>query len=208
MRNRLIFSKLEPMRYTGHLDLFRTWERTIRRAGLPLAYSQGFNPRPRINLASALPLGFTSRGEVMDMWLEEDRRLDVIEAAIEDALPPGLFVSKLGEIATNEPSLQSQLTSADYKIKFLDPIDDFDARIEDILRTGSLPRERRGKPYDLRQLILSAQRLPDDNEGHCRLFLRLTAREGATGRPEEFILTLGVDPTSTQVERTQLIFQE
>ena len=97
MRIRLIFSKLEPMRYTGHLDLFRTWERTIRRAGLPLAYSQGFNSRPRINLASALPLGFTSCGEVMDMWLEEDQSLDKIKAALEGALPPGLRFSKIDD---------------------------------------------------------------------------------------------------------------
>ena len=60
------------MRFTGHLDLHRAWERTFRRAGLPLAYSQGFNPHPRLNLASALPLGFTSEGEVIDVWLEQD----------------------------------------------------------------------------------------------------------------------------------------
>jgi radical SAM-linked protein len=48
------------MRYTGHLDLYRTWERTLRRAGLPLAYSQGFKPHPRIVLACALPLGCTT----------------------------------------------------------------------------------------------------------------------------------------------------
>lgn len=208
MRIRLIFSKLEPMRYTGHLDLFRTWERTLRRGRLPLAYSQGFNPRPRINLASALPLGFTSQGEVMDIWLEEDRPLDEIEAALEEALPPGLVVSKIEEIAPGEPSLQSQLTSAEYNITFLEAVPVLDVRLEEILAARSLPRERRGKPYDLRPLIEAVQHPADDNDGRCRLVVQLAAREGATGRPEELILTLGVNPMSTRITRTRLLFQE
>lgn len=207
MRIRLIFSKLEPMRYTGHLDLFRTWERTIRRAGLPLAYSQGFNPRPRINLASALPLGFTSSGEVMDIWLEEEQPLETAKTALEDALPPGLNISEIYEIETSEPSLQSQLVSAEYKIVILEPIDDLDDRIGEILAQKILPRERRGKPYDLRPLVLSAMLTPSD-DSTSRINLHLTAQEGATGRPDEFLLALGIDPTSTRIERTRLEFQK
>ena len=60
MRIRVTFAKTEPMRFTSHLDLFRAWERTFRRAGLPILFSQGYNPRPRMQLAAALPLGFTS----------------------------------------------------------------------------------------------------------------------------------------------------
>ena len=69
MRLRLTFTKTGSLKYTGHLNLHRTLERTFRRAGLPLAYSQGFNPQPRMNLAEALPLGITSECEVMDVWL-------------------------------------------------------------------------------------------------------------------------------------------
>lgn len=207
MRIRLIFSKLDPMRYTGHLDLFRAWERTIRRAGLPLAYSQGFNPRPRINLASALPLGFTSTGEVMDIWLEEYRPLKTLKIALEDALPPGLSISEIYEIETTEPSLQSQLVYAEYKIIIFEVLDDLDNRIEEILSKNSLPRERRGKTYDLRPLILSAMCLPSD-DNYSRIHLHVTAHEGATGRPDEFLLALGIDPTNTRIERTMLEFQK
>jgi radical SAM-linked protein len=70
MRIQITFSKTGAMRFTGHLDLHRAWERTFRRAALPLAYSQGYNPRPKMNLASALPLGFTSECEVIDVRLE------------------------------------------------------------------------------------------------------------------------------------------
>ena len=72
MRVRIIFSKQGALRYTGNLDLHKILERSIRRAKLPLAYSQGYHPQPKINLAAALPLGFSSRAEVMDMWLNED----------------------------------------------------------------------------------------------------------------------------------------
>ena len=58
MRVRLTFTKQGALRYTGHLDLHKILERSIRRAKLPLAYSQGYHPQPKINLAAALPLGF------------------------------------------------------------------------------------------------------------------------------------------------------
>ena len=65
----------------SHLDLMHTWERVIRRSHLPLAFSQGFNPHPKINFASALALGTTSDGEYMDMDLSEDIRPEhVLEA--------------------------------------------------------------------------------------------------------------------------------
>ncbi len=64
IRYRLRFHKTEAMRFTGHLDLHRALERTIRRSGLPLAYTRGFSPHPRLQLAAALPLGFVSRAEV------------------------------------------------------------------------------------------------------------------------------------------------
>ena len=64
MRIRITFSKQGALRYTGHLDLHNLWERAARRAAIPLAYSQGFHPQPKIQLAAALPLGFSSRAEV------------------------------------------------------------------------------------------------------------------------------------------------
>ena len=69
MRVRITFSKQGALRFIGHLDLHRLWERAMRRANLPLTYSQGFHPQPKISLAAALPLGFSSRGEVLDARL-------------------------------------------------------------------------------------------------------------------------------------------
>ncbi|HTX92065.1 MAG TPA: TIGR03936 family radical SAM-associated protein, partial [Anaerolineales bacterium] len=95
MRLRILFSKSGGLRYTGHLDLHSTWERTVRRAGLPLAYTQGFHPGPRLQIASALPLGFIGRAEIVDVWLDETR----LEAgpwdfrkALQSGAPPGLDI--------------------------------------------------------------------------------------------------------------------
>src|SRR5512136_2976263 len=116
MRLRITFAKTEAMRYTGHLDLHRTWERTLRRAGLPLAYSQGFKPHPRIVLASALPLGCTSQCEVVDVWLEEQLPLEQINDTLKRAMPPGLQVLEVAEVDPALPALPTQLAASEFRI--------------------------------------------------------------------------------------------
>jgi len=206
IRVRVKFAKTEAMRYTSHLDLHRTWERTIRRASLPLAYSQGYNPHPRINLASALPLGFTSDSEVIDIWFEEDCRLDAVASALDRAAPPGIKLQEVNRVDLHAPTLQTILVSADYVITFLDPFPELDQRLADLLHSESLERERRGKVYDLRPYIFKAERLDDDELAHHRLLVRLSAQEGATGRPEEVIGALGAQPTHCRVHRIGLNF--
>ena len=206
MRIRILFAKTSDMRYTGHLDLHRTWERMIRRARLPLAYTQGFRPHPRINLASALPLGFTGEREVVDIWLEEELPIEQVEDTLRIASPPGLRVLKVETVDSKAPTLQTQMEASEFTITFLDPFPALGARIEELLAAQTLPRERRGKAYDLRPLILDIDRLPDDEEGQPRLRVRLSAQEGATGRPEEVILALGGDPEAVRVHRERLIF--
>jgi hypothetical protein len=83
-----------------------------------------------------------------------------------------------------------------------------ETRVNEVFSALTLPRERRGKAYDLRPLIQVIERLPDDEEGHQRLRVRLSAREGATGRPEEIILALGGDPEAARVHRERLIFND
>jgi radical SAM-linked protein len=207
MRIRIKFVKTEAMRFTGHLDLHRAWERTFRRAGLPLAYSQGFNPRPRLQLASALPLGFTSQEEIADAWLEEDLPLEAIFAALDAALPPGLHLLEIKEIDLRAPALQTEIGAAEFIVTLLDPMPNLGVRLEALLRQENLTRQRRGKSYDLRPLILEMATLPPAKSDQQRIFMRLAAREGATGRPEEVIDALGIPVYNTRVERTKLIFE-
>ncbi len=205
MRVRITYSKAEAMQYIGHLDLYRSWERTFRRSGLPLEYSQGFHPQPHINLACALPVGFTSQCEVLDAWLQGEHALPEIEAALHKALPPGIEICGVEVIDEHEPALQTQVLSAVYTITFLDDVAELASQLDRVLSAEHLPRQRRGKSYDLRPLIEEAHLLPPNESGNARLCTRLAAREGATGRPEEFLAELDIQFENTRIHREQLL---
>jgi radical SAM-linked protein len=209
MRIRIRFVKQGPLRYTGHLDLHKLWERAARRAELPLAYSQGFHPQPKMNMAAALPLGFSSRCEVMDMKLEHDIALDDLPTRLNRMLPAGLQVLGVEQVEERAPALQTQVVSAEYEVTLTESIDrsDMDRKIDSVIESKALPRERRGKTYDLRPLIEDLQLMESDSLPSVqKIFMRLAAREGATGRPEEVLDVLGIPFEETRIERTHLIF--
>ena len=211
MRVRIIFSKQGALRYTGNLDLHKILERSIRRAKLPLAYSQGYHPQPKINLAAALPLGFSSRAEVMDMWLNED--VEDVVPSLQANVPPGLTIMEASQVDDREPSLQSQVIGAEYEVEITETgyAAGLTEKIASVMESESIPRVRRKKEYDLRPLIeeltplaLLGRGAGGEGQG---LFMRLTAREGATGRPEEVLDVLGIPLEATRIERTRLIFE-
>jgi radical SAM-linked protein len=214
MRIRITFAKQGALRYTGHLDLHKIWERATRRANLPLAYSQGFHPQPKIQLAAALPLGFSSRCELVDLWVaDESLDLTVLPARFGEAVPMGIKILGVEKVEEKSPPLQTQVVSAEYEVTLFDEIDleGLTQRLESVTETASLPRERRGKPYDLRPLIerLSLTPNPSPNgRGEPVLFMQLAAREGATGRPEEVLDVLGIRYEGTRVERCRFLFKE
>ena len=209
MRVRITFSKQGALRYIGHLDLHRLWERAMRRADLPLSYSQGFHPQPKISLAAALPLGFSSRAEVMDVRLNEEIAVEDISTRLKDSLPPDIKVTDVKAVAENLPALQTLTLSAAYDVHLTESIDGsgLRRRVEELMMSESLIRERRGKSYDLRPLVelLSVITMAD---GISWLKMTLAAREGATGRPEEVLAALGIEPETAKVERTRLIFKD
>jgi radical SAM-linked protein len=208
MRIRITFIKQGALRYTGHLDLHKLWERAARRADLPLAYSQGFHPQPKMNMAAALPLGFSSRCEVLDMRLEHEIPLDTLPTRLNATLPSGLQVVEVEQVDDRAPALQTQIASAEYEITLTDSstslrVDraELEQKIDAVIESTSIPRARRGKMYDLRPLVEELRLMPDG-----KIFMQLTAREGATGRPEEVLDVLGINFEGTHIERTRLIF--
>jgi radical SAM-linked protein len=207
--------KQGALRYTGHLDLHKLWERAARRAQLPLAYSQGFHPQPKMNMAAALPLGFSSRCEVMDMKLEHDIPLADLPTRLNSTLPSGIQVVNVEQVDEREPALQTQVAAAEYEVTLTEPFDrsKLEQEINFILGQKSIPRERRGKMYDLRPLIEELRSMESDGKPSAKdrpslqkIFMRLAAREGATGRPEEVLGVLGIAFEGTRIERTRLIF--
>jgi radical SAM-linked protein len=209
MRIQITFSKQGPLRYTGHLDLHRLWERAARRAELPLAYSQGFHPQPKMNLAAALPLGFSSRCEILDLKLERDIPLEGLRERLNETLPAGIQVLDIEQVDERAPALQTQVLSAEYEVRGIEAGfgEEVKRKIESLLAAESIVRTRRGKEYDLRPLIEELTLTPDpspDGRGD-KIVMRLAAREGATGRPEEVLDALGIAFEETRIERTQLL---
>jgi radical SAM-linked protein len=204
-RYRFRFSKEDPMRFTSHLDLHHTWERTLRRAGVAVEHTRGYNPRMRISLGLALPLGYTSECELIDIWLEELREPEELLKVIQRAAPPGLTAHTVESVEAREPTLQKQILSATYEAHL--PQDssqaDLSERIQEMLSNPELPRQRRGKDYDLRPLIETLEIRKSEDDGTA-LVMRLAARPGATGRPDEVLLALGLDPLSARIHRVQI----
>lgn len=205
MRLRITFAKTELMRYTSHLDLHRAWERTVRRAGLPLAYSHGFNPRPKMNLASALPLGFTSDCELIDIFLESKLPIEDIKTALCSVQPPGLEIVDVQAIEYATPKLQKQVKASEYLVTLLETVPDLESRLQQILDCDTIIRNRRGKDYDLRILIQDAAYLSTNDTNHQQISLRLTTQENATGRPDEVLAELDIRIQNANIKRTLII---
>ena len=208
MRIRITFAKQGALRYTGHLDLHKLWERASRRAELPLAYSQGFHPQPKMNIAAALPLGFSSRCEVLDMRLEHEMPLEGLREKLQETLPAGIQIASIENVDEKSPALQTLVASAEYEVTLTDSstslrVDrsELERKIDSVMESESIIRERRGKTYNLRPLIEELRMQALD-----KIFMRLAAREGATGRPEEVLDMLGIAFEETRIERTQLHF--
>jgi radical SAM-linked protein len=207
-RVRIQYAKTEPLRYTGNLDIHKAWERTLRRSHLPMAYSQGFHPQPRLIQACPLPLGMISVAEVIDVWLDEDIPLDLVETALTRAVPPGIEMIHLNLADLQEPALPTQVIASDYQAIILETISiaELDLRINELLETSQILRSRRGKNYDLRPLVEQLQQIPE-MDGHPVVFMRLSARDGATGRPEEVLSVLKLEQMAARIQRISLTFK-
>ena len=207
-RLRIMFTRDETLKYIGHLDMARTWQRIARRANLPLAYSEGFNPQPRMSFAAALPVGCTSGHEELDMVLSPPCAIDEARAQLDRALPPGMKVISIEEMPLNAPALQVQLVAAEFEIAVEgeDAIGLLGERVQQFLEATEVIRDRRGKVYNLRPLVqaLSVEPAPTDRDVIIRS--RLQATPEGTGRPDELAAALGLDPTRVKIKRTKLIF--
>jgi len=205
-RIRVGYSKGHSLRFTGHLDMQRIWERLLRRSGLPVRYSQGFHPRARLNLASALPLGFVSESELLDFWMDKPLPLKEIRSGLDSAAPPDLEIKSIRVVDLREESLQSLMSASEFEVEFFDPQDPETLRekIKSLLNQEAIIRTRRKKTYDLLPLILNLDTFTQDS-GEIGLKICLKAEPGATGRPDEVLNELGYTNTAYIVKRTQLI---
>ena len=212
-RLRLTYSRRGPAKYVAHLDIMRTWERAIRRAKLPLAYSQGFSPHARIALAAPLPVGTTGERELMDVWMEPSvEPADACER-LRQALPPGLEVLDVEEVGERLPSLQSIVRAARYEVAFEAGAIDVEAvgdAIRELLARDSLDwEEQRGnktRRYDLRATVIELALAGDAEQPVVTMHLAL--EEGRTGRPASVLAALGVEAQPVEVARVAVEIEQ
>jgi radical SAM-linked protein len=208
-RYRITFTRDRTVRFVGHLDLAKTWERVLRRADLPVAFSQGFHPLPKITFASALPVGCTSEAEVMDVVLTEPIAPSDMAARLAPALPAGIAIASITEVPLNAPALQAALRWAEYvvTVETDETREQVESQVQTFLAAPSLMRERRGKSYDLRPLVLSLT-VEAVLASSVQLVMRLLADASAgTGRPDEVLAALGWADAPAQIHRRELGFE-
>jgi radical SAM-linked protein len=206
-RIRIAYEKGRELQYTGNLDMHKVWERTFRRAHLALAYSQGFHPQPKIQQAAPLPLGFTSRSEMLDVWLDEDEPIEVITRKLLETVQPGITICQITFIPQYDEALPNLVTAAIYLITPDDTLDhhQLQAKIDHLLAVDTINRVRRGKPYNLRPLIRALSIIEEDP---LSISMELSSLPSATGRPEEVLEELGIDPYKVDIERSKLVFKQ
>lgn len=205
-RIRIKYAKTQPLKYTGSLDMQKVWERTLRRCRISLAYSQGFHPQPRIQQANPLPLGILSQAELVDFWLENEYNLDELRLILSERIQPGIELLEIHEIPQFAPAMQTQVIAAEYRVRLPNdhPTDELTNQIITVLESKSILRERRGKEYDLRPLILDIS-LVMDPDSAPELLMKLSCKEGATGRADEVLIALNLNPAHLKIRRTALI---
>ena len=206
-RLRVTFGRGDLLRYITHLDLMRAWERALKRAALPVAYSEGFTRHPQIALAAPLPVGATGDGELMDVFLETPITPAEFQSRLAAQTPPGLAITAVDDIPLAWPSLQSLVREWIWRVD-LPPDTDMDSvqrTVAALLSSASLPwslhREKEVKHYDLRPLVLDLR--VDKAAPGPALIARMRAEAG--GRPEQVVAALGLDPQQIRIHRAALV---
>ncbi len=211
-RVRARFRKGERVRHISHLDVLRYWERAIRRAGLPLLYSQGFTPHPKIAFAAPLPLGFIGDREIIEVLLSERVPLDRFAADLGAQTATGLDLGEVVEVGLGLPALPTLLRWADYRADLggVTPAE-AGAAVAAFLATERYPwrQAREGKKareYDLRAEVASLA--VEATEGVAALAARLSAGPKVTVRPEQIVAALVPQASVTRYVRTGLVLDE
>jgi radical SAM-linked protein len=212
-RLRLIYGIAGALSYASVLDIGRLWERLLHRARMPLAYTQGFNPHPRLQFAAALAVGYTSSYEVLDLLLSElvdpEEALDTLRVQC----PAGLSILQIEQVPLDAPSPQATLRQMSYQLEI-----QTDASAAEIQRSIAIllaqasfvyQRQRKGqtRSFDLRPLVLDI-RYVGEQTGRQVVVLDLLFKAEGSIRPEEVISALALPFERLLIHRTALFWGE
>ncbi|MGN0803281.1 MAG: TIGR03936 family radical SAM-associated protein [Candidatus Faecivicinus sp.] len=211
MRAMIRFGKQPRLRFISHLDLQRFFQRALNRTGLPIAYSQGFNPHPILSFGSALALGWTSEYEIIDVKLSVPMGRKRTEEAMRAALPVDLPVLEVRLVDDRHPAPMAMVRASDYSIELsgktaqatLDAVETFLAREQVLAMRKTKSGERE---VDIRPMAIALQRTENG------LDARLKLTEKDTLKPDLLIRSLaelaGVEPPEAKIHRRCLLGED
>ncbi|MCE5258842.1 MAG: TIGR03936 family radical SAM-associated protein [Chloroflexi bacterium] len=211
-RLRIIYSISGALSYASVLDIGRLWERLFHRAHIPLAYSQGFNPHPRMQFAAALAVGYTSCYEVLDIWVSRPLDADAIIPQLRAQCPEGLSINVIESIPLDAPSPQATLRRMGYRLEMESQALDTELKnaIANLMDSSSVvfERSRKGqaKDFDMRPLILDLRYVHYQDNRHI---IELTLAFHAQGsiRPEEVIQAMHIAFDRLYIQRVALVWE-
>lgn len=183
MRIRCKFTKLGYVKFVGHLDTVRMFQRAIRVARIPIAYSQGFNPHAKVYFAMPLSVGVGSTGEYIDIITSEDVNVQKVKEDLNHILPEGISILEVSAIEDGTPSLMSLVTTADYKIVFeKGQLTEEDVKgAKEKLNGETLVVLKKGKKktseVDIKPLIKDIK--IEQNEGTVSIYTKVAAGSGS-----------------------------
>ena len=205
---RIKFTKEAPIRFISHLDLARTIERALRRAQIPVNYSEGFTPRMKMAFGSALAVGVTSSGEYLDLELDRHVELDGFLEALNRVLPVGITFTEGVYIDQDTPTLMSIINRAQYILTGdLEHNADLGQAVQSLLDEKILSvervRKKRTRTLNIRPWIFEIDIL---SKSAKTARLQLLVQTGSHGnvRPEEVAEYLPFLENSLQVHRQGL----
>lgn len=171
MQIRFQFKRGNDLKFIGHLDILRLFERAFKRSRLPVAYSQGFNPRPQIVFGQPMPLGLTSDGEFADVDLASSIDPGEFMITMNTALPPGIQLVDIREIR-NPANLMGLITGARYRICFEMPENmEIQKIIRDVLDSETINVMKKTKSGEKEKNIRPfIYELSGDNDGTLACF--------------------------------------
>ena len=209
-RYQLTFTKGEGVKYISHLDLMRVFERAMRRADLPLDYSLGFNPRPKLSIAAPAAVGLTAEAELMDINLTRPVGMDDLARSLNNSLPAAIRILAVGPLDLAAPSFQSLVTAAEYRVTVYasESREEITNRISEMMAQEQIIRTRQRKDgvkeYDLRPLVRGVE-VEGCEAGKSYLKMDLANGPQGSGRPEEVVLALGLPALPIDIIRTRLV---
>ncbi len=140
----------KEMKFIGHLDMVRLWERALRRTDLPAAYSEGFNPRQKLSFGPPLPLGFTSECELLDIYFEKWVNPEQTKNLLSSTLPKGIEIIEAGNVFLARASITAEIKTAVYSA---DVSGDISEKISEVLGSKEIIVQRKEKDFNIRPMI-------------------------------------------------------